>query len=79
MNIKLTSISSLLFTASVLVSCEQKKDTPIQTDPVKPKETVELPVQMIKSPDGHYYFPNNYMRPKSDRDTLVWVKPSEVR
>lgn len=66
----------LIPVSAVISSCQQEKQS-VKAPEVK--AVAELPLQMIKSPDGTLYFPENIHRPKSDRDSLVTVYPSDLK
>ncbi|MEJ7557088.1 MAG: hypothetical protein WKF66_02195 [Pedobacter sp.] len=73
-----------LFAITSLSSCQEKNKETTQTDNIQPQaqkvqQVYEVPVEMIKSPNGQVYFPENIHRPKSDRDSVVWVKPSDLK
>jgi hypothetical protein len=76
MNIRSTKVYQTLLLSALLCSCQQPKEEPKQ---VPVKEVIEYPTEMIKSPDGNYYFPDNIHRPKSDNDSLVLVYPSDLK
>ena len=82
MNTRTLYIALIAITS--LASCQEKKEETTQTDNTQPQvqkvqKVYEVPVEMIKSPDGQVYFPENIHRPKSDRDSVVWVKPSDLQ
>lgn len=85
MNTRTLYIAMIAITS--LSSCQEKKEETTQTDNTQPQvqkvqkvqKVYEVPVEMIKSPDGQVYFPENIHRPKSDRDSVVWVKPSDLK
>jgi len=79
MNLKPSIITASFLMMLTFSGCNEAKEESKEPKLEKPKETLELPVQMIKSPDGSYYFPENIHRPKSDKDSLVWVKPSDLK
>jgi hypothetical protein len=60
----------------IIFSCTEQ---PIQKEKPKLEEPQEMPTQLIKSPDGNYYFPESIHRPKSDQDSLVTVYPSDLK
>ena len=77
---KLTStITVSIFLIGALASCKGQNKEESTVSQVPPAKSQELPVQMIKSPDGHLYFPDNYHRPRSDKDSLVMVYPSDIK
>lgn len=80
MNLKFYTVLLPAALSLILLSCTHQQEE--QKQKVKQPEiteTREMPVEMIKSPDGNYYFPNNIHRPKSDKDSLVTVYPSDLK
>lgn len=82
MNTRTLYIASIAILS--LTSCQEKKEDTTQTNntqpqPQKVQQVYEVPVEMIKSPDGQVYFPENIHRPKTDSDSVKWVKPSDFK
>lgn len=61
------------------MGCNEKKEEVKEYRYEKPKQEESIPVKMIKSPDGNLYFPSNIHRPKSNRDSVVWVSSSDLK
>lgn len=79
MKSKINAIYLSLGLMVLAFGCREPKEEVKEVKYQQPKEAVRLPVQMIKSPDGTLYFPENIHRPKSDGDSVVMVYPSDQK